>query len=105
MRVECPEHGVLAGRAPWARCAESRMTSSFEDRRAWGAAQMGEKAASGLWRVSRRTVGSARGRVYEELLARSGGSPPRGLGRIGVTTPTHKNGTSLHFIQGAIFIT
>ena len=63
MRVECPEHGVLAERAPWARRAESRMTSSFEDQLAWGAAQMGKKAASGLWRVSRRTVGSACVRV------------------------------------------
>ena len=39
------------------------MASSFGDRLAWGAAQTGEKAASGLWRVSRRTVGSACVRV------------------------------------------
>ena len=70
-RVECPEHGAPAERAPWARRAESGMASSFGDRLAWGAAQTGEKAASGLWRVSRRTVGSACGRVYGELPERS----------------------------------
>lgn len=91
-RVECPEHGVLAERAPWARCAASRMTSSFEDLLAWGAAQMSKSAASSLWRVSWRTVGAACGRVYDEALARSGGSLLRGLRRIGIDETSHKKG-------------
>ena len=42
--------------------------------------------------MSRRTVGSARGSVYEELPERSGGSLPRGHGRIGIDETGHERG-------------
>lgn len=91
-RVECPVHGVLAESVPWARCAASRMTSAFEDQVAWCATQMSRRAAAELMRVSWRTVGSACGRVCDELLASEGGSLLRGLRRIGVDETSRRKG-------------
>lgn len=91
-RVECPEHGVRAARVPWARCAASRMTSAFEDQLAWCATQMSKRAAADLMRVSWRTVGSACGRVWDDMLAREGGSLLGGLRRIGVDETSRTRG-------------
>ena len=91
-RAACPEHGVRAARVPWARCAESRVTSSFEDQLAWCATQMSKSAAAELMRVSWRTVGSACDRVWDDMLAREGGSLLGGLRRIGADETSRTRG-------------
>lgn len=65
-RVECPEHGVVVSRIPWARHG-SRFTKSFEDSTAWFALYMSRKAVSEYLRIKWETVGTIINRVEAEL--------------------------------------
>ena len=65
-RIECPEHGVVVSRIPWARHG-SRFTKSFEDSAAWFALYMSRKAVSEYLRIKWETVGAIINRVEAEL--------------------------------------
>ena len=77
-RVTCPEHGVRAGRVPWARHG-SRHARDLGD---WVAC-----LAAG-W----RGVGGICGRVYDETGAQRGASRLDGPGRIGIDETSYKKG-------------
>lgn len=90
-RVECPEHGVLACRVPWARHG-SRFTREFEDQAAWLAVHCSKTVVAQLMRIDWKTVGPVCERVSEDLEATRGGSRFDGLRRIGVDETSYKKG-------------
>jgi transposase len=67
-RVNCPEHGVVVARVPWAR-HDSRFTKDFEDQCAWLAVHVSKTTLAELVRIAWRTVGSIIGRVVAERSA------------------------------------
>lgn len=91
-RVECPEHGVRAEVPPWARCASSRFTSSFEDTVAWLALHMCRSALAELMRVDWHTVGGICARVEASLEEADGRGRLDGLRRIGIDETSCKRG-------------
>lgn len=90
-RVECPEHGVLACRVPWARHG-SRFTREFEDQAAWLMTHCSRTVVSQLMRIDWKTVGPVCKRVADDLEAASGGSRFDGLRRIGIDETSYKKG-------------
>lgn len=90
-RVECPEHGVLACRVPWARHG-SWFTRGFEDQVAWLTTHCSKTVVAQLMRVDWKTVGPVCKRVSDDLEASRGGSRFDGLRRIGVDETSYKKG-------------
>ena len=90
-RVECPEHGVLACRVPWARHG-SWFTREFEDQVAWLATHCSRAAVAQLMRIDWKTVGPVCRRVSDDLEAARGGSRFDGLRRIGIDETSYKKG-------------
>ena len=90
-RVECPEHGVIACRVPWARHG-SWFTREFEDQVAWLATHCCRSVVAELMRVDWKTVGPICKRVADELEAARGGSRFDGLARIGIDETSYKKG-------------
>ena len=89
-RVECPEHGVVVARVPWARPG-SWFTRAFEDQVAWLASHCSKTAVCELMRVSWLTVGRIIERVVAER-SRRRGDPLRGLQRIGIDELSYRKG-------------
>lgn len=90
-RVECPAHGVLACRVPWAR-HDSWFTRGFEDQVAWLMTHCSRTVVSQLMRVDWKTVGPICKRVSDDLEAARGGSRFDGLRRIGIDETSYKKG-------------
>jgi len=90
-RVECPEHGVLACRVPWARHG-SWFTRGFEDQVAWLTTHCSKTVVAQLMRIDWKTVGPVCKRVADDLEASRGGSRFDGLRRIGVDETSYKKG-------------
>ena len=90
-RVECPEHGVLACRVPWARHG-SWFTRGFEDQVAWLMTHCNRTVVAQLMRIDWKTVGPVCRRVADDLEAARGGSRFDGLRRIGVDETSYKKG-------------
>ena len=90
-RVTCPEHGVRAGRVPWARHG-SRHARDFEDWVACLAAGCRVPAVSRIARVEWHSVGGICGRVYDEIEAQRGVGRFDGLRRIGIDETSYKKG-------------
>jgi transposase len=90
VRVECPRHGVVVARVPWARHG-ARFTRDFEDQAAWCATQQSKAAVTRLLRVGWRSVGSIVARVAADMRGRIG-DPLDGLRRIGVDEISYRRG-------------
>ena len=90
-RVTCPEHGVRAGRVPWARHG-SRYTRDFEDWVACLAAGCRVPAHSRIARAGWRGVGGVCGRACDEIEAQRGVGRFDGPGRIGIDETSHEKG-------------
>ena len=90
-RVECPEHGVLACRVPWARHG-SWFTRGFEDQVAWLTTHCSKTVVAQLMRIDWKTVGPICKRVADDLEASRGGSRFDGLRRLGVDETSYKKG-------------
>ena len=88
-RVECPEHGVIVARVPWAR-HEARHTRAFDDQAAWLATHCAKSAVAELLRVAWRSVGSIVTRVVADARAHS--DPFEGLARIGIDEISYRRG-------------
>ncbi len=88
-RVNCPEHGVVVERVPWAE-HDSRFTRAFEDQAAWLAVECSKTAVAALMRIAWRTVGNILTRVARRVL-----KPRRrlaGLRRIGIDEISFRSG-------------
>jgi transposase len=88
-RVNCPEHGVVVERVPWAE-HDSRFTRAFEDQAAWLAVECSKTAVAALMRIAWRTVGNILTRVARRVL-----KPRRrlaGLRRIGIDEISFRRG-------------
>lgn len=90
-RVECPEHGVVACRVPWARHG-SWFTYAFEDQVAWLATYCSKTVVAQLMRIDWKTVGPICERVVADLERARGGSRFDGLVRIGIDETSYKKG-------------
>ncbi len=90
-RVECPEHGVLACRVPWARHG-SWFTREFEDQVAWLMTHCNRTVVAQLMRIDWKTVGPVCRRVADDLEAARGGSRFDGLRRLGIDETSYKKG-------------
>jgi transposase len=66
VRVECPEHGVVAAHVPWAR-HDAGHTYAFDDQVAWLATQTSKTAVTQLMRITWRTVGAIVARVWADV--------------------------------------
>ena len=88
-RVQCPLHGVLTARVPWAR-HDARFTTAFEDQVAWMAAHMSSSTVGELMRISWRTVGAITTRVVTQ--ARGKVDRLAGLVRIGIDEKSYRRG-------------
>ena len=66
-RAECPEHGVVTERVPWAN-HESRFTTEFEELTAYLAQQMDKTAVCTLLGINWRTVGTIVARIVKTRL-------------------------------------
>jgi transposase len=87
-RVECPTHGVVTERVPWA-VAGSRFTRDFEDVVAWLTREMNKTAVSRLMRVAWVTVGE----IIERVVGRySDGKRLDGLFCIGLDEVSYRKG-------------
>jgi transposase len=89
-RVQCPDHGVVVARVPWARHG-SRHTRDFEDLVAWLSRHTAKSVVSHLMRVAWRTVGSILVRVLAEVDA-AAGDRLAGVRRIGIDEISYKKG-------------
>lgn len=87
-RVECPEHGVVVAKVPWAR-HRSWFVKAYEESVAWLATQTSKSAVCELMRTSWRTVGRIITRVVAEL---GEFDPLDGLKRIGIDEISHRKG-------------
>ncbi len=65
-RLECPTHGVITEKLPWA-APDSRFTLDFEDLTVWLAREMNKTAVTRLMHVSWVTVG----RMVERVVGRN----------------------------------
>jgi transposase len=97
-RVECPRHGVVVARVPWARHG-ARFTRDFEDQAAWCATQQSTSAVTRLLRVGWRAVGGIVARVAAEMRGRLA-DPLDGLRRIGIDEISYRRGQS--YIIGVV---
>jgi len=87
-RVECPEHGVVVAKVPWAR-HRSWFVKAYEESVAWLATQTSKSAVCELMRTSWRTVG----RIITRVVAEFGEFDPLdGLKRIGIDEISHRKG-------------
>jgi len=87
-RVECPEHGVVVAKVPWAR-HKSWFVKAYEDSVAWLATKTSKSAVCELMRTSWRTVG----RIITRVVAEFGQFDPLdGLKRIGIDEISHRKG-------------
>ena len=89
-RIECPEHGVLTERIPWAD-GNSHFTESFTNEVAWLAMHMNKTAVTTLMDINWRTVGkcikAAWDRIEPDVTLRM-----RDLKRICVDETSYKKG-------------
>ncbi len=88
-RVDCPRHGVVVARVPWAR-HDSRFTRAYEDQAAWLAVNCSKKAVAEMMRCSWRTVGAILERVCGEAGLRV--DLLSGLTSIGIDEISHRRG-------------
>ncbi len=88
-RIECPHHGVLVARVPWARPG-SRFTRTFEDTVAWLAVRTDKTTLSNLMSIAWRTVGRILERVSNT--ARATMDPLANLVRIGIDEVAYRKG-------------
>jgi len=88
-RVNCPKHGVVVARVPWARHG-SRFTKDFEDQCAWLAVHVSKTALAELLRITWRTVGRIIGCVVEERSAEV--DHLEGLRKIGIDEVSFRRG-------------
>ena len=65
-RVNCPVHGVVTCKFPWAR-HDSRFTYKFEEMTAWMAVNCSKSAVAAFMRISWNTVGPVISRVEKDL--------------------------------------
>ena len=88
-RVNCPEHGVVVARVPWAR-HDAGHIYAFDETVAWLATQASKHTVTKLMRIAWRTVGSIITRVWADVDA----SCDRldGLARIGIDEISYKKG-------------
>lgn len=88
-RVNCPEHGVVIERVPWA-VHGSGFTKAFEDQAGWLAVECSKTAVATLMRIAWRTVGRILERLAKRLMR------PRqqlaGLHRIGIDEISFRKG-------------
>ncbi len=90
-RAACPEHGVRAGRVPWARHGPGH-ARDFEDWVACLAAGCRVPAHSRIARAEWRGVGGICGRACDETGAQRGASRLDGPGRAGIDETSHERG-------------
>ena len=90
-RAACPEHGVRAGRVPWARHGPG-YTRDFEDRVACLAAGCRVPAHPRVARAGWHGVGGICGRACDETGAQGGASRLDGPRRIGIDETGCKKG-------------
>ena len=88
-RVNCPKHGVVVARVPWAR-HDSRFTRDFEDQCAWLAVHVSKTTLAEMARIAWRTVGRIIGRVVEERSAEV--DRLDGLSEIGIDEVSFRRG-------------
>ena len=88
-RVNCPKHGVVVARVPWAR-HDSRFTRDFEDQCAWLAVHVSKTTLAEMARIAWRTVGRIIGRVVEERSAEV--DRLDGLSKIGIDEVSFRRG-------------
>ena len=88
-RVNCPEHGVVGARVPWARHG-ARFTKDFEEQCAWLAVHVSKTTLAELARIAWRTVGRIIGRVVEERSAEV--DRLNGLSKIGIDEVSFRRG-------------
>ena len=90
-RVECPEHGVVTERIPWAD-VKGHFTPDFNNEVAWSALNTTKLATSILYGINWRTVGNcmeiAHGRLEPDVSQRL----HAGLRRICVDETSYKKG-------------
>lgn len=89
-RVNCPIHGVMTARVPWARHG-SRFTHKFEQMTAWLAIHCSKTAVASLMRISWNTVGPIIERVEKDLNINPA-SRFDNLKRIGVDETSYRKG-------------
>lgn len=65
-RVNCPKHGVVTCKYPWAR-HDSKFTYKFEEMTAWMAVNCSKSAVAAFMRISWNTVGPVISRVEKDL--------------------------------------
>lgn len=65
-RVNCPKHGVVTCKYPWAR-HDSKFTYKFEEMTAWMAVNCSKSAVAAFMRISWNTVGPIISRVEKDL--------------------------------------
>jgi transposase len=87
-RIECPEHGVVTERVPWAE-HDSRFTRDFEDLVAWVAREMNKTAVKNLLHIAWATVGHIVERVVRRKLDHS---RLERLYRIGIDEVSYRKG-------------
>ncbi len=88
-RVNCPAHGVVVARVPWADQG-ARFTRSFEDQVAWLAVECSRTAVSELMRIAWRSVGGVLNRVSRRL--EQGQDRLAGLHRLGIDEISWRRG-------------
>ena len=89
-RVQCPQHGVIVARVPWAR-HNSDYTREFEQAVTWSALHMTATDVAEYFRIEWHTAGSIARRVQESLEAEAS-SRFDNLVRIGIDETSYKKG-------------
>lgn len=89
-RIECPEHGVLVAKVPWAR-HDSDFTYDFETAVTWLTLHTTAQDVAEYFRIKWHTVGSIAGRVQKSL---ESAQPNRfdNLEKIGIDETSYKKG-------------
>jgi len=89
-RVQCPEHGVVTARVPWAR-HDSWFTYKFEQLTAWMAVNASKAAVAAYMRISWNSVGPIISRVAKALDIEPSARFDN-LRRIGVDETSYRKG-------------
>jgi transposase len=89
-RVNCPEHGVLTAKVPWARHG-SRFTYSFEQLIAYRTMNNSMTEVSDHYRISWNTVGPVASRVFEDI-KKNLPNELDSLEKIGIDETSYKKG-------------
>lgn len=89
-RIECPEHGVLVAKVPWAR-HDSDYTYDFETAVTWLTLHTTAQDVSEYFRIKWHTVGSIAGRVQKSLEAEQANRFDN-LEKIGIDETSYKKG-------------